>query len=149
VHLQGTRRSEAVQVQLVIVFGSIISAIVATIGVVIVATLNRTSTRQKRTTVAVAQVLDHVQNAHKNPDGTPLNLRDDLDDKFEGLAGLVKGISADLGGVKADIRGIRKDASDDRRNATEALASERERILILERTLTPAQRNRLRTENKE
>lgn len=132
-----------------IVFGSIISAIVATIGVVIVATLNRTSTRQKRTTVAVAQVLDHVQNAHKNPDGTPLNLRDDLDDKFEGLAGLVKGISADLGGVKADIRGIRKDASDDRRNATEALASERERILILERTLTPAQRNRLRTENKE
>jgi hypothetical protein len=141
--------SEAVQVQLVVVFGSILSAIVATTGVVIVAMLNRTSSRQKRTTVAVAQVLDHVQNAHENPDGTPLNLRDDLDEKFEGMADLVKGLGNDIGGIRSDIRGIRKDASDDRRNATESLTTERERILILERTLTPAQLNRMRENNKE
>jgi hypothetical protein len=134
--------TEAVQIQMVIVFGSILTAIVGATGVIIVAMLNRTRQHAK---VAA----DQTANSHKNPDGTPLNLRDDLDEKFEGLADLVKGLGLDIGGMKSDIRGIRKDASDDRNNANEAIATERSRIRKLEDTLTPAQLNRLRAETKE
>ena len=99
--------SEAVQVQLVVVFGSVITAIITTIGIVIVAMLNRASTRQK-------QVLDHVQNEHKKADGTPLNLRDDLDEKFEGVSRLVRGAITDIGGIRQELRALRDDDTDQR-----------------------------------
>ena len=134
--------TEAVQVQAIIVFGSILTAVVGTVGVIIVAMLNRTRQHAK---VAA----DQTANSHNKPDGTPLNLRDDLDEKFEWIADLVKTLGDDLGGVKSDIRGIRKDASDDRQNAAESLATERARILVLERTLTPAQLKQLRKDLKE
>jgi hypothetical protein len=84
-------------------------------------------------------------NSHKKSDGTPLNLRDDLDEKFEGLANLVKSVVLDLGGMKSDIRGIRREALVDR----EAAATDRKHIRKLEDTLTPAQLKRVRAENKE
>lgn len=125
--------SEPVQLQLIIVFGSIITAIIGTVGGVMVTMLNRASNRQK-------QVLEHVQNSHKNPDGTPLNLRDDLDEKFDGLASLVKTAVADIGGLRSDIRDIRKEARVDREQA----ANDREHLRQVEITLTPAQLDRLR-----
>lgn len=68
------------------------------------------------------QTLNQVQNSHET------NLRDDLDEKFAGLAGLVKGavddigeirtevgtLRQDVGGIKADIRQIHTDQTADR-----------------------------------
>jgi hypothetical protein len=123
---------ENVVVTTIITFGTIISAFLGYLGVV--ATGARRHAKAARF---------EVQNSHDT------NLRDDLDKKFEGLAGLVESLARDVGGIKADIRGIRTDATNDRAAAGEALSAERERILILERTLTPAQLQRLRNENKE
>lgn len=124
--------TEPVQMQLIITFGSIIAAIVAAAGIVIVAMLNRTRQHAK---VAA----DQTQNSHKS------NLRDDLDLKFEGLEGLVKALARDVGGMKSDMRGIRAEALVDRQTARD----DREHIRTLEDTLTPAQMQRLRDNNKE
>lgn len=73
--------------------------------------------------------LHQVKNSHDT------NLRDDLDDKFDGLAGLVKGavgdiadvklnvniLSGDVGGIKADIRQIHTDQTADRSIASAAV----------------------------
>ncbi|MGV8852333.1 MAG: hypothetical protein ACOH1M_07190 [Rhodoglobus sp.] len=124
---------ETAQVQLIITFGSIISAIVTAGGIVLVAMLNRTRQHAK---VAA----DQTKNSHET------NLRDDLDEKFLDLTVLVRGAVADIGGMKSDIRQIHRDASDDR----DALAKERERIRALEET-TPTRPSRRPTTkpNKE
>jgi Tfp pilus assembly protein PilV len=57
---------------------------------------------------------NQTQNSHET------NLRDDLDEKFEGLADLVTGVSADVGGIKEDLRLIRRDQSTDRATAAQA-----------------------------
>lgn len=131
--------SDPVLIAIIGAFGVVMAALLGYLG--ITATITRRHARAASN--SAAETRDEVKNSHT------VNLRDDLDAKFEGLAVLVKSMARDVGGMKADIRGIRTDASDDRRNATEALAAERERILILERTLTPAQLKRLRTTIKE
>ncbi|GAB3125955.1 hypothetical protein [Glaciibacter psychrotolerans] len=133
-----TTLTEPVQIQLVIVFGSILTAVVGTIGVIIVAMVNRTRQYAKSTQ-------EHVQNSHMKPDGKPLNLRDDLDDKFQGLSDLVKGAISDIGGLRSDIRSIRKEALTDR----QAAASDRDHLRHLEETLTPAELKVLRDDRKE
>lgn len=112
---QGHHMTEGVIVAIIAVFGSIIVALLGYLGV----TANITRRHAKAARFG-------VENEH------PLNLRDDLDEKFHGLAALVRGAVSDIGGVKSDIRQVRREASDDRRLTAEALAIERERINKIE-----------------
>lgn len=128
----------------------VLIAIVGTFGVVLTALLSYLGITANITRKHTKATRDGVVNSHDIP------LRDDLDDKFKGLTDqlllLTKSVSKidlDQGGMKSDIRGIRKDASDDRHNANEAIAAERERIRILEDTITPSQLKRLRDRTKE
>jgi len=125
-------------VQAIIVFGSIVTAIVGAVGIIIVAMLNRTRQHAK---VAA----DQTQNSHKS------NLRDDLDEKFEGLETLLTLMVADVGGMKSDMRSIRREQLADRQaTATDraAAANDREHIRKLEDTLTPAQMKKLRDQQR-
>lgn len=51
-----------------------------------------------------AEVREQVQNAHVKADGTPLNLRDDLDDKHDVLFSGLKHLTALIEGVIVDQR---------------------------------------------
>ena len=124
--------TENVVVAVIITFGTIIAALLGYLGVV------ATGARRHAKAARLG-----VENEH------PKNLRDDLDEKFQGLADLVKTVVTDIGGIRSEIRNIRLDATADRKAAGEAIAAERERILTLERTLTPTQIKQLRNENKE
>jgi hypothetical protein len=61
-----------------------------------------------------AEVREQVQNAHLKPDGTPLNLRDDLDDKHDVTYGALKHLTALVEGVIEDQRNDRDDRRTDR-----------------------------------
>jgi hypothetical protein len=61
-----------------------------------------------------AEVREQVQNAHMKPDGTPLNLRDDLDDKHNLTSGALKHLTALVEGVIDDQRNDREDRRSDR-----------------------------------
>jgi hypothetical protein len=81
----------------------------------------------RRAEKAVAAVHDQVANNHKDENGDPILMRDDLDEKFEGLADLVKGVAAtqeaqklDIGGLRAEIRQVRTDQTEDRKEVREA-----------------------------
>ncbi len=113
---------ESVQVQLVVTFGVIIAAIITTMGGLILAILNRTRQHAKATR-------EGVENSHDT------NLRDDLDGKVEVIVGRLKELATDVGGIRSDIRAIHREQGEDRR----ALAAERDRIRLLEDTVTPAQ----------
>lgn len=127
--------SDDIIVAAITTFGIIITALLSYLGVV--ATGARRHAKAART---------QVQNSHT------INLRDDLDTKFRGLAGLVEGlvddvsevkddiggVKKDVGGIKEDIRIIHRDAGEDRR----ALERERERIRELEQTRPPARKPR-------
>lgn len=62
------------------------------------------------------EVKEQVQNAHKKPDGTPLNLRDDLDDKHGEVLTQIRNVrqAVDLAleltqANASDVRGMRRD----------------------------------------
>lgn len=126
--------------------GMIVAAFITAIGVIVVAILaNRTRqhARVTRTDAAATRVdaavaLNELKNSHTIP------LRDDLDKKFEGLAGLVKSLAVDVGDLRMDVGDVKTDVRDVRRDATEDRASANARIMLLEKTLTPAQVTRLR-----
>jgi hypothetical protein len=120
---------------LVIAGASVIAALLGLIGVLL-------GLIHKNAKAAVGQ----VQNSHT------VNLRDDLDEKFEGLAGLVNGVAdtqrdqaKDIGGLRSDIRQVRTEQALDRAAvadaardaATAARKAEKaasDAILALERT---------------
>lgn len=54
-------------------------------------------------------ILRNVQNDHRKPDGTPLGMRDDNDQKHDELVTMVRGLSRDLHDVRDDIKGLRRD----------------------------------------
>lgn len=120
--------SDEVLITVISTFGVVIAALLGYLG--IVATGARRHAKAAR---------HQVQNSHE------VNLRDDLDEKFKGLADLVKQVIKDQGGMKADIRQIRHDQSEDR----EALAIERERIRSLEDTTPARKRTTKPKENHE
>jgi cell division protein FtsX len=109
---------------IIIACATVIAALLGLIGVLL-------GMIHKNAKTAASQ----TQNSHT------VNLRDDLDEKFDGLAGLVRGVSYDVGGVKEDIRIIRRDQSADRaaaadaaHAASEALRLAREAREAIERT---------------
>jgi CBS-domain-containing membrane protein len=69
--------SEAVQLQLITVIGSILVAVVSGIGLVAVALLNTTRRHAKAASDNTAATRDQVTNSHS------INLRDDLDAQFK------------------------------------------------------------------
>jgi hypothetical protein len=77
---------------------------------------------QRRSREAVAttnetanSTLKEVKNTHE------VNLRDDLDEKFEGLAEILRTHGKEIGGIRVDIRQIHSDQSTDRATAVEAV----------------------------
>jgi uncharacterized membrane-anchored protein YhcB (DUF1043 family) len=96
--------------------GVVVAALLGLIGTLIGLILRNT----KRTAVASALIHEQVANNHVDEHGNPINMRDDLDEKFEGLAELVKSVSKDVGGLKEDVRIIRRDQTADRAAATRA-----------------------------
>jgi hypothetical protein len=114
---------------IVIACATVIAALLGLIGVLL-------GMIHKNAKAAVGQ----VQNSHT------VNLRDDLDEKFDGMATLVKGVSADVGGIKEDLRLIRRDQSTDRATAAaaakEAAAAARaaaEAVIVAQRALENTQ----------
>jgi hypothetical protein len=114
---------------IVIAGATVIAALLGLIGVLL-------GMIHKNAKAAVGQ----VQNSHE------INLRDDLDEKFAGMAGLVKGVSNDVGGIKEDLRLIRRDQSTDRATAAaaakEAAAAARaaaEAVLVAQQALENTQ----------
>jgi uncharacterized protein YoxC len=101
--------SAAVLNAVAVVGGALITALLGIIGVLLGKILGNTN-----------KTVDHVANSHVDDHGNPINLRDDLDEKFEGLAELVKDLSRDVGGMKEDVRIIRRDQTADRAAATRA-----------------------------
>ena len=86
---------------------------------------------------AVSAIKENVQNDHKKADGTPLFLRDDLDDKHDML------ISA-LMELRRDIGGLRQEARDDRRAAADRERATADHIDAIEDRLSAAT-NRIHT----
>ncbi len=84
-----------------------------------------------------------TQNSHQT------NLRDDLDEKFDGIAELVKGVAADQGGMKEDIRIIRRDQSADRAAAAEAAHAASEALRLAREAREAIARTKRNTQPKE
>jgi hypothetical protein len=127
--------SAAVLNAVAVVGGALITALLGIIGVLLGKILGNTN-----------KTVDHVANSHVDAHGNPINLRDDLDEKFDGMATLVKGVSADVGGIKEDLRLIRRDQSTDRATAAaaakEAAAAARaaaEAVLVAQQALENTQ----------
>lgn len=94
---------EAVQIQLLIVFGSIITAVVVTVGTIIVAILNRTRQHAKESSQHAKETRWQVQNDHAT------NLREDLDSKF---ASVLASIDTSFAAIRTEITTLHKADSD-------------------------------------
>lgn len=105
----------AIDSNIIIACATVIAALLGIIGSLLMKILANT----RRTH-------EQVANNHVDEDGNPINMRDDLDEKFAGVAGLVKDVKADVGGMKEDLRLVRRDQTADRAVASEAhkIASE-------------------------
>lgn len=57
-------------------------------------------TRQRRD---VRAVKSHVENDHKWPDGSPINLRDNIDANQNAVMGAIAAVASDLRGVRRDV----------------------------------------------
>lgn len=113
-------------------------AVLGAAGIIIAALLGLIGTLLGLILRNTRKVHEQVANNHIDEQGNPINMRDDLDEKFEGLADLVKGVAetqrvqaADIGGLRADIRQIRSDQTADRAASNRASELARE---ALERT---------------
>ena len=111
--------SDDVLVAVITTFGIILTALLGYLGVV--ATGARRHAKATR---------NEIQNSHD------MNFRDDLDEKFGGLSGLMRIVIKDQGGMKEDIRLIRREA-----------IADREHIRELEQIRSPARKRA--TPNKE
>lgn len=105
--------------------GTLIGTLIVTVGGMFSLILGVVLKAQSDTTT----IKDHVQNAHVNADGTPLILRDDLDQKHDRMESRMDGIEtlmregfSDLKdqvghaiqlamGTSVDMRGVRMDVS--------------------------------------
>jgi peptidoglycan hydrolase CwlO-like protein len=103
---------------------TVIAALLGLIGVLLGKILGNTR-----------RLVEHVANSHVDENGNPINMRDDLDEKFEGLADLVKGVAADQGGMKEDLRLIRRDQSTDRATAAQAAREAAKAVRIAQAAL--------------
>lgn len=104
-------------------------ALVGSLGASIIATL----------TPKLKVITDNVQNDHMKPDGTPLGLRDDLDDKHgevlqdnkrrhdEQMAAIAA-IAAAQNEMKRDIGGLRQENRDDRKASADRFDSIEDRL---------------------
>ncbi|MGN7861441.1 hypothetical protein ACTJI8_12745 [Microbacterium sp. 22303] len=89
----------------------------------------------------IGDVKENVQNDHTKPDGTPLNLRDDLDEKhdtvLEAFAVFQAEMKAEFAAVRLDIGGLRKENRDDRDDANGRISDLASRVRHIEQKGTP------------
>jgi ABC-type nickel/cobalt efflux system permease component RcnA len=79
---------------------SIVAQTLAMLGVIVAALVPSIISTRKDT----AEVREQVQNAHKTADGSPLNLRDDLDEKHDTVVEAIKHLTRLVEGVIEDER---------------------------------------------
>ena len=70
-------------------------------------------------------ITENVQNDHVKPDGTPLNLRDDLDDKHDTTLAVLEVFRRE---VRRDIGGLRQENRDDRKASADRFDSIEDRL---------------------
>lgn len=102
-------------------------AVLNAAAVIIAALLGLIGVLLGRILISTRRTHEQVANNHVDEDGNPINMRDDLDGKFEGLADLVKGVARtqasqadDIGGIRAEIRQVRADQTIDRATVSDA-----------------------------
>lgn len=115
-----TSGNPSIDAAIIVGFATIIGALLGVIGIML-GLIHKTTKKTNRNSMGV---LEQVQNSHET------NMRDDLDDKFAGLATLTKSVIStqetqgkDLGGIKADIRQIHLDQTSDRATAAAQAAA--------------------------
>lgn len=87
---------------------STVASTLATLGLIAAAVLPTVLGTRKD----AAEVREQVQNSHMKPDGSPLNLRDDLDDKHDILVSGLKHLTTLVEGTIEDQRTSRESLSD-------------------------------------
>lgn len=106
---------------------------------------------------AVSAIKENVQNDHKNPDGTPLYLRDDLDGKHEEILArqdakheeiirrqdamqqvFLDALNEHRAEIRADLGGLRAENRDDRRAAIDRERATADRFDSIEDRLSAA-----------
>lgn len=84
-------------------------------------------------------VKQNVQNDHIKEDGTPLIMRDDLDDKHDELKELIldgqKETRRDIGGIREELRGVRRDAASDREATSDRFDAVENRFVNFEKQI--------------
>lgn len=75
---------------------TVAAAAITALGAVIVAAVSILAPLLTKLIGRVKDVQAQVANDHKNPDGTPLNLRDDLDEKHTENHGILLAIQRDV-----------------------------------------------------
>lgn len=100
--------------QIVLAFGSIVVAIITTVGLIAIALINRTRQHAKAASDNTAKTRDEFTNDHK------VNLRDDLDEKFAGLEAQMRKQGSQINGrLDRQARQINKLFANDRDLADE------------------------------
>lgn len=77
-------------------------------------------------------IQQNVQNDHTKPDGTPLIMRDDLDDKHEEILTVLKEFQRE---IKRDIGGLREENRNDRKATNDRFDSVEERFNVIYKEL--------------
>lgn len=94
--------------------------------------------RRSSTDVAdvVSTIRDNVQNSHRKPDGSPLHMRDDMDDKHSALMQRLDTMSDSIAlatrlteSAASDIRGVRRDIG----NLSQSVQGIQHRVQTVER----------------
>ncbi|WP_336841736.1 hypothetical protein [Stenotrophomonas maltophilia] len=83
--------SEAVIVAALTAAGSVAVAIVGAIGLILVKKVER--------------IRDQVENDHKHPDGTPINMREEQDDRHDEVMETLRGLQKQVGRVEDRVDG--------------------------------------------
>lgn len=103
-----TEKGEAIIENPGALFGIVITSLSSIMAILLPILLRA----EKNTEIAKEQ----LQNEHKNADGTPLNIRDDLDDKHEVILTKLESLQGGVNmairlseGNASDIRGMRRD----------------------------------------
>lgn len=97
----------------------IATALIAALASILVTAIPVLAAVLSKLTGRVAAVQAQVANDHKNPDGTPLNLRDDLDEKHGENHGILLAIQRDVAWLMR-----RQAATDDRVDVLEDTTGE-------------------------
>lgn len=123
--------SEQVVITLILAGQAIMVAIIGLLGVLVSQLKGAVKNVKKDTEAAREQ----VENNHRHPDGTPINLREEGDERHFAVLGKIEGLKESfetkLESVAKDIGGLRQENRDDRKAQREDQSANRESLHIM------------------